>query len=83
MNDSSPQPGWRPRFTLATLIKAMLILSVLTAVLGGLLREAAQGSVSIIFFLAMVIAAPLGITIALSLVDPIRNLISRYGRRRK
>jgi len=83
MSDPSPETGWRPRFTLATLIKTMLILSVLTAVLGGLLREAAQGSVSIIFFLAMVIAAPLGITIALSLVDPIRNLISRYGRRRK
>ena len=83
MVDPSPEPGWRPRFTLATLIKAMLILSVLTAVLGGLLREAAQGSVSIIFFLAMVIAAPLGITIALSLVDPIRNLFSWFGRRGK
>lgn len=83
MKDPQPEPPWRPRFTLATLIKAMVVLSVLTAVLGGLLREAAQGSVSIIFFLAMVIAAPLGITIALSLVEPTRNLVARIRRRGK
>ncbi len=83
MTNPQSEPGWRPRFTLATLIKAMIIVSILTAVLGGLLREAARGSVSTIFFLTMVITAPLGITIALSLVDPIRKLLARRGRSKK
>lgn len=73
------ESGWRPRFTLATLIKGMIIVSILTAFLGGLLREAASGSVSVVLFLAMVIAAPLAITIGLSLVEPIRKLLQRRG----
>lgn len=82
MNESPNDARWRPRFTLATLFKTMLILSILTAVFGSLIRELAAGSVSAIFFLAMVIAAPLAITIAISLVDPIRDLLARRGRKK-
>ncbi|MBL9122308.1 MAG: hypothetical protein JNG90_01660 [Planctomycetaceae bacterium] len=81
MDAPPPSPDWQPRFTLATLFKIVIILSVLTGVLGGLLRESASGSVSIVFFLAMVIAAPLAITIGVSLVDPVSKLLA--GRRRK
>jgi mannitol-specific phosphotransferase system IIBC component len=83
MDEPSDEPGWRPRYNLATLLKAMLILSILTAMFGGLLREYSAGNVSAIFFLAMVLAAPLAIMIGLSLVDPIRKLLTRRGGRKK
>ncbi len=82
MSVPEDRPRWRPRFTLVTMFKAMLIFSILTAALGGLLRETSAGSVSVVFFLAMVIAAPLAITIGLSLVEPVRKLLAlRKGRK--
>lgn len=59
----------------------MLVFSVLTAALGGLLRETADGSVSVVFFLALVIAAPLALMIGLSLVDPLLRLLERGKRK--
>lgn len=82
MNSPSNHSRWRPRFTLATLLKGVLVASILAAVLGGLLRETAAGNVSVVFFLAMLIAAPLAITIGLSLVEPLRKLLLRRKSRK-
>jgi hypothetical protein len=80
MNAPTNPPGWRPRFTLGTLLKSMLIFSILAAALGGLLRETSAGSVSVVFFVALVIAAPLAIMIGLSLAGPLRKLLAGWRR---
>ena len=81
MSARNHNPRWRPRFSLATLLKGMLIFSVLAAALGGLLRESSAGNVSVVFSVVLVIAAPLAITIGLSLIDPLGKLLGHWRRR--
>lgn len=75
--------GWRPQFTLATLLKTMLIFSVLLAALGGLLRERERlesGTAYVFFMLALI--SPLALMILFSLLQSAVHLWRDSTRRR-
>lgn len=70
------QQGWRPQFRLITMLGAMVLFSVLAAVLAGLLREGADLSVTnpaFIVFLVAVLAAPLGVMTLAGLIPPLKR----------
>jgi len=72
----------RPRFTLRWLFKAMLLASVVFAVFGGIVREAAHSdSDMLLVFLMMAVAAPVGLMIVLSLIRPAASVLDFFRRR--
>ncbi len=82
MNDKTPteetpltrrqaqvQSVWPPQFTLRFMFRAVLLVSILAAAVGGLMREGVNpGSGSFLFILALTVAAPLGVMIVLSVM---------------
>lgn len=86
--ETRPAPARRsrwPQFTLGTLLRAMLIASVLTAVLGGLLRgreELEKSSTGAATFVVIALVAPLAVLIALSMANGLAAAWKAYRRRR-
>lgn len=81
-----PPRRWRLQFGLATLMVATMLFSFLAALLGGLLRErpGAKDNTRLVFFIIMAVAAPMLVTIAISLIKPAVRLVAhlRQARRR-
>ena len=83
MPDAEPAGPRRPfQFGLATLLLIMLLVSVLAAALGGMLRgrTSVGARLPLGFFVAMIVAAPLAVMILLSLW---RSVAGLFGRRRR
>ncbi len=73
--------AWRPQFTLRFLFRTVLLVSILAAARGGLLREGVNpGSGSFLFMLALTVAAPLGVMIVLSVIRTAGNWWRRTRR---
>ena len=85
MPDAEPDGPRRPfQFGLASLMLVTLLVSILAAALGGMLRSPGSGGVRLPpgFFLLMAAAAPLAVLILLSLLRTAARLRDRYRRRR-
>lgn len=80
-----PQPGGRRprfRFTLRTMFVVTLLVCVLAAVLGGLLRAAGNEGLaaSPVFYLLLAVFAPMLMMIAASLWQPLKKRLKHRGR---
>ena len=86
MSDREPDGPRRPfQFGLASLMLVMLLVGILAAALGGMLRPPGSAGVRMPpgFFILMAVAAPLVMTVLLSLFRLVRNLLDRDRRRRQ
>jgi hypothetical protein len=87
--DGGPAPPrsgrWRPQFGLWALLGVMAILSPLFAVWGGLMREGASpdDNPRLVVFVLLVVATPLAVMIAVSLIKPAQRLWHRLRRHRR
>jgi hypothetical protein len=72
------RPSGRYQYSLASLLLVTALVSVLAAALGGMLRNAyGESSVPLQYFVIMMIAAPLGVMIVVSLLWLAIRLVSR------
>jgi len=86
--DSPPRPPARetrtfwPQYSRGTFLRAMLIFSVLAAVLGGMLRGMQEEALSPAGFIVMALVAPLAVLLAISLVNGLAAAWKSLRRRR-
>ncbi len=77
----APSPRRRFQFRLSTVFLVTLLVSVAAAAVGGLVQPRLPGrTVPREFFVVMLAAAPLGVTIVLSLVYTVMRWLGRRGR---
>lgn len=83
----SPDPWnepFRPQFSLGTLMKLMVLASVLCAALGVALKTRRfEGSPSYLKFFVLAVGAPLGLMILMSLIKLAQNLWHQWRERRR
>ncbi len=78
MTDAEPSRPRRPfQFSLATLLLMMVLLSVLAAALGGLLRNPLEAAYPRSFYVAMAAAAPMGALIVISIFHAVAQRFRR------